>query len=357
MPTIISKGYAYLASLFKKSFVYLRLLGSLRLGLIIIGFITGWILLAALFYPDQTSKASPLHNGSILNQLGGLLGLNHPFSSWWFLICVLLLVVNLGFCTLKRLNRVLHFPGWHGWGSFFLHCGLILVVIGGMLSSVGKSEQIFAALPGQFIRFTSQGHSVAMLVNSFNIDFAGLEPQQYYTSVTIEEKGVPNKKQVIAVNHPLSLEGTKTYQSSYGWAISGDLLSEKGKQQVLICSGDLQKIRDNPILLMKAEFFPDYLLEDNESTTASELPRRPRALIHVYSSTKLLKTVNLAPGQTMNIAGYSFRFNGFKRYTILRTKSDPGLPWVWSGFTLLTGGLFIRYLIPSKELRRKILER
>jgi cytochrome c biogenesis protein len=189
-----------------------------------------------------------------------------------------------------------------------------------------------------------------------NIDFAGLEPQQYYTFVSILEKGAPNKEQVIAVNHPLSLAGTKIYQSSYGWAISGDLLSEKGKQQVLIRSGDLQKLRDKPLLLMKAEFFPDYLIEGHEPTTASELPLRPRAVIHVYSSTALLQSITLSPGQTMKIAGYSFRFKGFKRYTILNATSDPGLPWVWSGFTLLIGGLFIRYLIPSKGLRRQNLE-
>ncbi|MGE5381653.1 MAG: cytochrome c biogenesis protein ResB [Methylocystaceae bacterium] len=272
-----------------------------------------------------------------------LSGLQNPFTSGGFYLLVLMLGINLFFCLGGRFRRLIRIHNRVCLGSFILHLGLVLIMVGAINTTVGQYKQTYSVLPGDTISLAEFGKPLGLRIDSFTVDFADQYPEQYLTRVTVVEKGNELKEAAIAVNHPLSWKGIKTYQIGYGWVIKGELASKDRSRPVSIAAGELLELSRQPYLALKLDFFPDYHQSATGAFNASEYPHKPRAAFYAYSGTNSLDSGVLAPGQSVNIQGFRFHFIGYQRYTVLQSKVDPGIPWVYSGFAMLISGMILRY--------------
>lgn len=68
------------------------------------------------------------------------------------------------------------------------------------------------------------------------------------------------KQKTIAVNNPLSRQGVKVYQSSYGWMVEGSINDSKEIHDFIIESGRVMPLSygEQGEQALKVIFLPDY---------------------------------------------------------------------------------------------------
>ncbi len=113
---------------------------------------------------------------------------------------------------------------WGHLGSPMLHGALIVIIIGSMVSGIfSKSSSYQVPVPGK-IELTNEGYPFDLSVESFQIEYhPDGSPSQYQSDIKATVMGQAVKQQTIAVNSPLTYQGVKVYQSSYGWMVEGSI--------------------------------------------------------------------------------------------------------------------------------------
>ncbi|MTI81926.1 MAG: cytochrome c biogenesis protein ResB [Firmicutes bacterium] len=256
-------------------------------------------------------------------------GLTHVFSSMLFLIISLLLLINLSFCTCNRF-KYLKQRDWNGYGSATLHFGLMVIIVGGLISGFFSHSKYYEVPVQSVMAVTDSGFDLR--VDDFQIDYYEngqhqKQPRQYYTKLTIleNEKEVGSKE--IKVNHPISYKGTKVYQTSYGWLVQGNISVNGQQKNFSVPAGQTVEIAGN--YYIKA-------IPAGETADQGFLYQ----LHHRERKQPFIGRANL--NEQINLPEGSVQFSALKKFTGLQVKSDPGVPVVWSGFMLLTGGLFVK---------------
>ncbi len=190
------------------------------LALIILAAASGSLILQSQGQCLLSAKACPLTR---------LFQLNDLYRSWWFIGLLAFLGLSLVRCTLKRLKSL---P--RNAGSLFTHAGLIVILLGALLSGI-KGERGFISLyKGQSQdTFVLQSNEVnppilkklpfKIYLHDFLVDRqaprAGEKNspiKEFRCRVAVIEDGnrVALTKE-IRVNHPLQYKGYAFYQSGY----------------------------------------------------------------------------------------------------------------------------------------------
>jgi len=316
----------------------LSALASLRFGLILL-----LIIVVAGVCATLIPQGEPLnfYRENYGPGLGGILHftqLTKVFGSSWFAITALLLLVNLAACTYSRLS-----PGgnWRKYGSTLLHLGLMIIIIGSLVSSFLGRSDYFQAPVQSVLAMTDKGYPFDLRVDNFEIDYyepkgesqeqqhgQNKQPKQYRTELTVMENNKPVNTREIKVNQPLSFRGTKIYQSSYGWLVEG-VLEDNGRQTKFNAPAG------RPVALNDS-----YIMEALPSVDGQVLYRLSDAGQPILVGKAGMKeTIDLPCGKV--------QFTSLRQYTGLQVKQDPGLPLVWSGFALLTAGVILKLYGPK----------
>jgi len=108
----------------------------------------------------------------------------------------------------------LHRGGIARTGPVLLHVGILVLVIGGLLSSVVGKRTVLWGTPGDVLALGDGVHAVR--VNAFDIDTndAG-QVKQYRSHLTVLENDNELLHRDIEVNKPLRIAGYNVYQASY----------------------------------------------------------------------------------------------------------------------------------------------
>lgn len=288
------------------------------------------------------------------------------FHTPLFKALLLLLFLNMALCSFKQIKKYLadsrkgftvKRSRFKQTGVVLLHLGIVLVLIGGAVNTyIGQSARI-SILEGDTVELSGLIKAPTPLelqLDQFIIEFnPDGTPAQYYSSLNLWQDGQQLGSYRISVNHPLNYQGMKAYQESFGHLIQieGDF-EGSGKISRLFEEGDLLSIPGSDLQVKIYKYIPNFDLDlGMESETLR--PDNPRLIFSVYEKGQLLGVGTAAPDERIEISkGNYLTFAGVKPFTVLKLKSDPGIPLTGAGgISLMIGACMALFTPPSKSPR------
>ena len=200
------------------------------------------------------------------------------------------------------------------------------------------------------------------LAFSIRCDAAGMDaypdgsPKQYWSELAVIQDGREVAKKKIYVNDPLTYKGVRFFQATYQPAGTPSKLvmeaawQENGveKRQTLTLTPGAQTPLDGQGTVVElADFLPDYVLQGNQISSQSDVPRNPAIHLLVRrpgnqtsNAWVLAKSPELNPP---NDTGIQFRYVNVEMQSLtgLQVASEPGQWLIWGGCLLLTTGLML----------------
>lgn len=301
------------------------------------------------------------------------------YSSWWFILLLILFSLNLAACILNRFplkNRAL--------GSFLAHLS-ILVILGGALSGILFGQKSYIVITkGQEINsfiFRNKniplGFSVRLDDFIYNENIDPKEKLSVYRPIHSEEGACDlsdpaNKNKGLLAQLPVN-PGTRQDIGNTGYKIKiiryiPDFVMDTSTRMVLSRSSD----PNNPALeieltdpkenVKRAWIFAHFPqmhqeLSPNFQIIYNWAPRRPKDFISkvtVLKDGKEILRKDIEVNAPLNFGGFNFFQSGYDsqnlNWTGLQVVKDPGVPVIYAGFILLIIGLvMIFYVGPLRE--------
>ncbi|HQA07312.1 MAG TPA: cytochrome c biogenesis protein ResB [Syntrophomonadaceae bacterium] len=280
-----------------------------------------------------------------------------------FKLLLLLLLINMILCTFNRIKLtyrvLLKRFGSRVWfrqlGILTLHLGIVLVLVGGLIYATSGQNERIHLLAGDQVDISQVldiKHPFTLQLDEFRIEFnEDGSPSQYISEVTILEKGRIMDQVEISVNYPLSYQGVKAYQTSYGYLVQAAYLDENGAEKAerffegewLYPDGTNRRVK---IYKYIPNFNPAYGMQ-----SVTLRPDNPHIIISVYENDELLGIGAAKLNEPTEIDENVYvTFTGVEPYTILEVKSDPGLPLVITGgFALMLGVCLAILAAPGRK--------
>ncbi len=259
-------------------------------------------------------------------------GFDHFFTSILFLAPAALFFVNLLVCTVDRLTRELKKKTKRRFGPDLIHVGLLVLVIGSVISFTGKKEGFVylgegdqVTLPGEYV----------LTLESFDFQiYEDGRPKDWISTVEVRKNG---EKLVdsypIEVNNPLKVGNIKIYQSSYS----------REEQLVLTTpDGEERQVRARqPIMTEEAAYLFRGFTRDSETGEIEH------AVVEKWQNQKVTDTLQVSEGGTFD--GFTVENLSVRQVTGLQAKIDPGFIPVLIALIIAGCGLGWTYIQKARE--------
>jgi hypothetical protein len=207
-------------------------LKSVKLAVVLIAVMVLGSLLATLVPQGEPSEKYFQIYPKLVAELLTQTGLTRYFSSILFLIPALLFFLNLGACTIDRLLRELRKRGRRRHGPDILHLGLLVLMVGSVISFSGRAEGSVRLAEGESVQLP--GGELLRLQRFSDERYPDGRPKAWTSVVDLEKDGKPLKTGVeIKVNKPLHVGDLTIYQSSYASELGLLLTGPDGKSRLL----------------------------------------------------------------------------------------------------------------------------
>ncbi|NPV91353.1 MAG: hypothetical protein HPY50_11350 [Firmicutes bacterium] len=289
------------------------------------------------------------------------------FDTGVFRALILLLFLNMALCTFNRLAGFTR-GGIRGtqdgklrlrkFGLLLLHAGMVLVLAG------GAGCVLYGQSAGVSIREgdTVDVSKVMALAEPFSLRLDGFEvefnqdgsPSQYYSHVAVLEDGGEKGRFSVSVNHPLEYGGVKFYQEGFGYLVgTRSMYGDLGEREDLLKEGEFLRFPGTERKVKVYRYVPNFD-PSNGMNSKTMRPDNPRVIISVYHGDELLGVGAAEFNKVVEIdKGISVVFTEVEPYTMLKTKSDPGLPAAAVGGILLMTGVMLALIFspvkPGKD--------
>jgi cytochrome c biogenesis protein len=254
------------------------------------------------------------------------------------------------------------FADKHNWarrGVLIAHLGFVIIAAGTTLYWARGFSGETAVLTGQAVQIP-QTHAILKLDRfSYTIEpiqtKSGLvyQPIDYVSRLTVTGNAGIARPALLRVNHPIDVDGTLYYQSSYGFGMQF-ALTHDGKPIARIpgrtlLEGDSFEIPGTPRSVVYDRFVPTV---DRVSGMPSADPRvnDPAVVLDLMQAGASLGQA-LIPLRAWVDLGNGWRLMPLRYvvYSGLQYRYDPGVPLVGIGaFILLTGLIVSFYLLPAR---------
>lgn len=327
-------------------------------------------------------------HGAILS-----LKLYDVFNSWYFQLLLILLGLNLIFCSLVRIRSVskakaiekeivLGLPqqyaldparhdavqtglramrcreesaekssiysknGFGRYGSFLTHLSILLTILFGAMALYIPTTGDHACLPGEKVAM-EDGTEIA--VESFRIE--NEEGRLDFTSeltVTLPD-GRDSGLREIKVNHPLSFGPWKIYQQTYGTAGAVTVQNlETGLEDTFTLTDLVFLSLDGVNGLWYEAVYPDLIRDPSGNVTliTNTSGSYPNPVYQVQTASDGVYTPILAfPGDELQVGSLKFRFENPVEYPGLRIKYTPPVINILlcAAFLLMIAGFYITF--------------
>lgn len=316
-----------------------RQISSIKTGLILLGIIG---LLSAL----ASVKASGLF-----------------FQSTVFKVILVLLFINMFFCTVNRLagysqkilrQNVFWRERVRGAGILLLHAGVVFILLGGIVNSFGGQSAAVSIAEGEALDVSGvlkQAEPIFIRLDKFQIFFnEDGSPSQYSSDITLYQEDSLQENSRISVNNPLKYRGIKAYQQGFGYLV--DIQGESASgiiNRKTLKEKDVLTIEEAGKTVFIHKYIPNYDPRYGmESKTLR--PDNPRIIYSVYDQGSFLWAGAANIGEKVQLDDDTFVcFNGIKPYTVLDLKKDPGLAWAAAGGLMLMAGTSLALFIKRRE--------
>ena len=375
----------------KKVLNYLR---SMRFGILLLVMIALCSVAGSLI-PQGREISFYAQNYRSFHGVILMLRLNRVFESWYFIVLLVLLGLNLTFCSLVRIfslvgNRNLVskqaaglpdtvFLSQEGvraledalvnrrcrverfgaarvyrknnigrYGSFLTHLSILLTLVIGALALYTPTVIDQSCLPGEAL---TMADGTRIGVHDFTIE--NPTGQLDFTSeiqITLPD-GRDSGPRIIRVNHPCAFGSYKVYQQTYGTAGSITVTNlQNGGSDTFTLTEEVFLSLDGANGLWYEALYPGYLRDPSGNVTliTSTSGHYDDPVYQVLTASDGVYTPVLAfPGDELQIGELKYSFNAPVEYPGLRIKYTPPLvnALLIAVFVLMTAALFITFFL------------
>ncbi len=302
-----------------------RFFKSVRLAVVLLLVLTALSLLATLV-PQGQEPAFYFHNyPPLLARLITSLGYASFFKSWLFLLPCLLFFLNLAVCTVDRIVGRERRGARRRYGPDLVHVGLLALIVGAMLSSLGRQEATFFLGMGDGIDLP-RGYRLELLEYA-DRRYEDGRPKDWVSTVRATRgQRVLKAAYPIEVNHPLRLRGLKIYQASFKREDTALLRDQQG---------ELSAMRGGQYFQWEGAILYFAGVEEG------------RAVFERWEGHA--KVEEYWRGASMYIGPYQIVEVSSRELTGLKAVSDPGLVPVLAALALVAAGLALTFIQKSKD--------
>ena len=322
------------------------------------------------------------------------LQLNRVFTSWYFVLTVALLCINLTLCSITRFSAIRkgiplsaiasakadvpltdseketvrnylsahHFQKktvgeseiwtrhlFGRYGTFITHLGILLTVF---FFALGMGMPVIidrTCYPGESIVLDD---GTRIYVDSFSItDETGKLDYKSVVNITLKD-GTETGLQPVSVNHPLSAGDYKVFQQTYGTQGHITVTDTKGNQDgFYVESGDFLSPDGKSGILIDNLYPGIEETEDGIRMITSTSGRYENPVYIFMTMGEADSQAMLAfPGESIELGDYTYMFDPPVEYPGLRIKHAPRIINILLliSVLILTAGLFITFLTPAE---------
>jgi hypothetical protein len=250
------------------------------------------------------------------------------FTSPAFLVPAVAFFVNLAACSVRRLVRELSRPGRHRHGPDVLHLGLLVLMVGAVISYTGKRMGTVSLAPGESATLPDGS---TLTVTDFRFDqYPDGRPKDWATTVRVQRDGRTLLDGfVLRVNRPLRRSGFSYYQSSYGEAWQLGLRVGTGTD-IALHEGEQATLGGTVVAFM----------------TVEEVDGAARAVARIGEGENAA-VVRALPGDTLGGAEVTEVRSVLT--TVIQAVADPGWPVVAAAFALIAFGTALTFFQKLRE--------
>jgi cytochrome c biogenesis protein len=228
------------------------------------------------------------------------------------------------------------------YGVVVIHASVLLVLLGGLIGLVAGDRGFIVLRVGETAEAAISRERArppvplgfAVRCRDFNVTFyPGGQPKEYASDIEIlDASGKVVKAGRIRVNEPLSYNGVRLYQSSYGTSNSYTFRVD-GKDMVL-GEQEVAKAGRTPFMVVRYapqvhDFGPGVMVAYMDG-------EEPKTLWFLKDVERMRTRV--IQGSRISLEGIAGAY-----YTGLEMSRDPGVPVVLAGFGLMLAGLYINF--------------
>lgn len=365
-------------------------------------FLLSFIAVASIFGTLIRQQASPQEYLSVYSEstyaILSFLSLDDIFHSWWFMLAIGLLVLNLVLCSWPRFTKLMKaqsvpkvpdrktldgmslrftvqgknlddvsgmlrgykavYNGEDGrvlergslgrYGFYMVHLSIVLILVGGLIGLLfgfrgplilnkGETKDTFM-VRGSAVRNQPMGFSLKL--NQFTLAlYPTGEPKDFASDVEVIEDGKTVLRKTIRVNDPLNYKGIHVYQASYG---SNPVFQfDVGGDKVELGQGSMYKKGSLQLLLVRYEKSVHNFGPGVQVTYLQD--GEPQTAWFLRDVPKLReRTIMGIPVRLENIND--------EFYTGLEVAYDPGVWVVWTGFALILFGLYVNFFVYYRRI-------
>lgn len=336
-----------------------RFLSSVKLAIILLSLIAILCVIATVVPQNLSEDHYISQFGSAGTRILSFLGFTRVFTSPVFFTLGIAFAINLFLCTYGRIEVAIKITkkkkSLQTWGSPILHIGLCIILIGVAFSLTGKHEIYYEIPVGEKVTVAGKDGGFTLTLNDFTVDYYedNISPKQYKSSVTVHQPKLEPIPMEIQVNSPGKYNGVSILQQSFGWEIIVSLNTGQASTQLSIKDEDWIVLSESPEgnTTLGIAFYPDYNEEDGIAQMKSHKDLNPHIIWVLQQGDTPIAMDTLAVGETSIIQEpLSVTFDGYRYYSGLQMKYDPGIPIIFLGFLLICVGLILLYLFKKPSL-------
>lgn len=404
-----------------------KFLSSKRLAAYLIGILTV-VTTVGVLIPQQPADvlavANSWYSQGIVLKLISLLDLNNLFFSWWFLVLSGLFLMNLLICTYKQTMTALRLWRYfdvnqtnvessadfrfqhktidqstitqiakdnslqvqdetanislvkHRWGLFssvLFHAGLIIIVVGGLLTLSSKMSGYATIGVGEtrteehgLYHYLTEGALFKLVDNHTNYDIKLVKQDRIYQNndldyvkshVEVYKNQQLIKAGVVEKGHPLIIGDLRIFHYSTGFAPglivkdtqggikhAGYVLVEVLKED----KGDrhtLEKfVVPNTSLEISMELFPNYTDVGGRAGSVGDKPLNPRFMVEVRDKGQILYKDLMKLDQTIVVGGNSITLTQLSNWSGFEIVRDMGASILFLGSWISLVGMIMLFL-------------
>jgi cytochrome c biogenesis protein len=341
---------------------FLKQLGSLRITFSLLLILAVVSILGTIVAQGENPQFYLKTYGDFFGKTLLFFNVNDLYNGWVYQSILFILWLNLSICTFNSCNNAL-FKNKKKMALFLIHCSIMLIFTGAVVSKIKKYSEYVTLLPGEIIELKQEDAKI--IFNQFEIDYYqdSIQPKEYRSKITLQENNNIRQEHTIIVNHPFAYKGYNFYQSSFEVLADLDMaISHMGR---IVWQGDWKQ--GEPLLLpgkgdFKLEithFLPDADIDqDGRITLRSHKLGNAALLITMYHADEIVGREWIFIDEKINdlfvqgIEAFDFKIKRLDVVyaTIIQVIRDPGLIFVWIGFLLFFAGMTL-FLFEKNNLR------
>ena len=257
-------------------------------------------------------------------------------------------------------------------GVYLVHLSVLIILVGSIVGSLFGFEAYVNIPEGETINQVRLRKSQAMKplpfhvrLDRFTVEFYDNgAPKEYRSDLAFLANGKAALQGSLLVNHPITFEGITFYQASYG-SLPGNkakiAIRREGDPANTAMEVEIERPYDLPGdagQFMVFEARSDFMKMGPAVQVAVKPPDGEEVRFWVFKNIDPIK--ERFPGfferfPKFNPGAYKpFHFSlqsvETRHYTGLQVSRDPGVPLVWTGFSLIMIGLFVTFFTSHRSI-------